>query len=235
MPIEAGATYVFDLGYYDFSWWAALDALGCRFVTRLKTHTRPTLIEERQVEAGGSIIADRVIRLAGRLAGNRRNPLDRPLREVHVRIDTGKILRLVSNDLEAPGPGDRRALQDALADRAVLPLGQADPQDPPLPRHLRTTPCEPRSPSHSSPICCCAWHTPRRAPSQASSPSPAWCAPTSCTSDPSIDSPHPPPPQTASRASWILHYAEPDSRGTSPRMTVISASAARASSCRATA
>jgi hypothetical protein len=102
MPIEAGATYVFDLGYYDFSWWAALDAQGCRFVTRLKTHTRPTLIEERAVEAGGSVIADRVIRLAGRLASNRRNPLDRPLREVRVRIDTGKVLHIVSNDLEAP-------------------------------------------------------------------------------------------------------------------------------------
>jgi hypothetical protein len=102
MPIEPGATYVFDLGYYDFSWWAALDAQGCRFVTRLKTHTRPTVIEERGVEVGGSIIADRVIRLANRLARNRRNPLDRPLREVHVRIDTGKILHIVSNDLEAP-------------------------------------------------------------------------------------------------------------------------------------
>ena len=22
MPIEAGATYVFDLGYYDYGWWA---------------------------------------------------------------------------------------------------------------------------------------------------------------------------------------------------------------------
>ena len=25
MPIEAGATYVFDLGYYDYGWWAKLD------------------------------------------------------------------------------------------------------------------------------------------------------------------------------------------------------------------
>jgi hypothetical protein len=30
MPIEAGATYVFDLGYYDYRWWAKLDAAGCR-------------------------------------------------------------------------------------------------------------------------------------------------------------------------------------------------------------
>ena len=29
MPIEAYATYVFDLGYYDFGWWAALDDAGC--------------------------------------------------------------------------------------------------------------------------------------------------------------------------------------------------------------
>ena len=24
LPIEPGATYVFDLGYYDFAWWAGL-------------------------------------------------------------------------------------------------------------------------------------------------------------------------------------------------------------------
>ena len=26
MPIEVGATYVFDLGYYGFAFWAKLDA-----------------------------------------------------------------------------------------------------------------------------------------------------------------------------------------------------------------
>ena len=30
MPIEPGATYVFDLGYYDFGWWAKMNAAGCR-------------------------------------------------------------------------------------------------------------------------------------------------------------------------------------------------------------
>jgi Transposase DDE domain len=34
MPIEKGATYVFDLGYYDFAWWALLDGADCRLVTR---------------------------------------------------------------------------------------------------------------------------------------------------------------------------------------------------------
>ena len=216
MPIEAGATYVFDLGYYDFSWWATLDALGCRFVTRLKSHTRPTLIEERRVEAGGSIIADRVIRLAGRLAGNRRNPLDRPLREVHVKIDTGKILRLVSNDLQAPAAGDRRALQDALADRAVLSLGQADPQNPPLPRHLPQRRPNPdrRRPDRLS----AAAHGPRRAANGRKHPhlrSPGARQPHALPTHPSI-SPIRHQDQKAFRASWICIYAEPDSSDKSP-------------------
>jgi hypothetical protein len=42
MPIEAGATYVFDLGYYDYAWWAKLDAAGCRIVTRFKSNTHPS-------------------------------------------------------------------------------------------------------------------------------------------------------------------------------------------------
>ena len=39
MPIETGATYVFDLGYYDYGWWAALDEADCRIVTRFKKNT----------------------------------------------------------------------------------------------------------------------------------------------------------------------------------------------------
>ena len=36
MPIEAGATFVFDLGFYDFTWWSQLDEAQCRIVTRFK-------------------------------------------------------------------------------------------------------------------------------------------------------------------------------------------------------
>jgi hypothetical protein len=46
MPIEAGATYVFDLGYYDYGWWAELDAAQCRIVTRFKANTPLQPIEE---------------------------------------------------------------------------------------------------------------------------------------------------------------------------------------------
>lgn len=102
MPIEPGATYVFDLGYYSFSWWAALDAKGCRFVTRLKKNSPVRLVEERPVAGQGKIVADRIVRVRERLANTRKNPLDRDLREVHVTIASGKTLRLVTNDLTSP-------------------------------------------------------------------------------------------------------------------------------------
>ena len=106
MPIEAGATYVYDLGYYDFAWWAKLLEHGCRFVTRLKTHTRTQLVKEREIPADvasrGRIIADRIVTLSNRLKGTRHHPLPGDLREIHVIIDTGKMLRIVSNDLTSP-------------------------------------------------------------------------------------------------------------------------------------
>ncbi len=44
--ILPGVTYVFDLAYYDFAWWATIDQGGARFVTRLKTNTPVTLVEQ---------------------------------------------------------------------------------------------------------------------------------------------------------------------------------------------
>lgn len=102
MPIEAGATYVFDLGYYDYGWWAALDDAGCRFVTRLKKNTPLTAVHENPVPPGGTILSDRIGHLPQRLAHSRRNPLDVPVREIRVVIETGRVLRIVSNDLDAP-------------------------------------------------------------------------------------------------------------------------------------
>jgi Transposase DDE domain len=102
MPIAPGATYVFDKGYYHFAFWAKLDAQGCRFVTRLKTNSPATLISERSVESGSSILFDRVVRLSERLKTMRLNPLSRPLRLINVTISTGREITLVSNDLDSP-------------------------------------------------------------------------------------------------------------------------------------
>jgi hypothetical protein len=102
MPIEQGATYVFDLGYYDFGWWARMDKAGCRIVTRFKSHTKLTVMAEQAVVSDGSILSDRIGLLPARQAANRKNPFAYPVREITVRTETGKPLRLLSNDLDAP-------------------------------------------------------------------------------------------------------------------------------------
>lgn len=100
MPVEPGATYVFDLGYYDYRWWAKLDDNGCRIVTRLKKNTPLTIIEERPPE-GGPIASDRIGLLPPRLSYRRSNPMSNPVREICVQIATGKVLRILSNDLDS--------------------------------------------------------------------------------------------------------------------------------------
>src|ERR1017187_6445118 len=60
MPIEPGATYVFDLGYYDFAWWQRMHEAGCRIVTRLKTNTKLNVRWERLYDPGLPILSDRI-------------------------------------------------------------------------------------------------------------------------------------------------------------------------------
>jgi len=102
MPIEPGMTYVFDLAYYDYRWWAELDALGCRFVTRLKTSTPITVTTQLAVPEDSNILSDRIGQLPQRQKYARKNPMSDPVREIAVRISTGKIIRLITNDLDAP-------------------------------------------------------------------------------------------------------------------------------------
>ncbi len=102
LEIAPGMTYVFDLAYYDYAWWAELDAAGCRFVTRLKRFTEIAIECEHAVAEGSHILSDRIGRLPERQARSRRNPFVKPVREIAVRISSGKTIRLVTNDLEAP-------------------------------------------------------------------------------------------------------------------------------------
>lgn len=100
-PIEKGATYVFDLGYYDYAWWAKLDRAGCRIVTRFKSNTPLRLVEELPLAEGSNVLSDRIGFLPARQAKSRNNPMQDAVREVRVRTDEGKVLRLLSNDLDA--------------------------------------------------------------------------------------------------------------------------------------
>jgi IS4 transposase len=102
MPIEPGATYVFDLGYYDYAWWAKLDSAQCRIVTRLKSNTPLTVVEKLAVPEDGKILSDQIGHLPARQGSGRNNPFQDPVREVRITLDSGKVLRILSNDLDAP-------------------------------------------------------------------------------------------------------------------------------------
>lgn len=101
MPIEPGATYVFDLGYYDYDWWAKLDRAQCRIVTRFKSNTPLAVVEDLPVPPHRPILSDRIGHLPRRQSNNRLNPVQDPVREVRVLLKTGKVLRILSNDLDA--------------------------------------------------------------------------------------------------------------------------------------
>src|SRR5258708_23115385 len=88
MPIEAGATYVFDLGYYACGWWAELDEAGCRIVTRLKSNTPFTLVQYPPVAPASSTISDRAGPLPTPLATSRRNTLSGLRRQLQVSRTT---------------------------------------------------------------------------------------------------------------------------------------------------
>jgi hypothetical protein len=103
MPIEPGATYVFDLGYYDYGWWARLDAAGCRIVTRLKSHTALRVVSTHAVPAGSNLTHDIIGFLPQRQAKSRQgSPFKDAVREIGVTLDDGKLIRVVTNDLDAP-------------------------------------------------------------------------------------------------------------------------------------
>jgi Transposase DDE domain/Domain of unknown function (DUF4372) len=102
MPITLGATYVFDLGYYDYVWWAKLDAAGCTIVTRFKANTPLHEARDLPLPAGSPVVSDRIGFLPARQAKSRKNPMQQAVREVVVRTATGERLRILSNDLDAP-------------------------------------------------------------------------------------------------------------------------------------
>ena len=92
---------MFDLGYYDFGFWARLDALGCRLMTRFKTNTPLNEPRDMPLPPGSTVLSDRIGFLPARQAMNRKNPMQDAVREIVVKTETGETLRLLTNDLDA--------------------------------------------------------------------------------------------------------------------------------------
>jgi IS4 transposase len=100
--VEPGATYIFDRGYCDYAWWAALDAAGALFVTRRKTTQSVHEVRQLPVPEDAGVASDRIVTLNPRLTSTRRNPLAGELREVTTTLPDGHRLRLFTNDLGRP-------------------------------------------------------------------------------------------------------------------------------------
>lgn len=100
VELEAGATYVFDKGYYHFGWWKKINDANAFFVTRPKVSTRFRTVRRRYVRKrignGFRIIDDAEVVLASK--GDSRLAI--PLRRIRVRRDNGGIITLITNDLE---------------------------------------------------------------------------------------------------------------------------------------
>lgn len=105
LPIEAGATYVFDKGYCDYGWWSRIDAAGARFITRSKSNAALRLVCTKPLAAEDpeTILRDEVVRFAHRNnRGGHRNAYSAQLRRIQVARPGQDSLCLVTNDLHAP-------------------------------------------------------------------------------------------------------------------------------------
>ncbi len=99
VPIEPGATYVFDKGYVSYDWWYELHQAGCHFVTRPKINMPVRVIEERplsQTDREAAIISDSVVEPTSK----QRHRLPIRLRHIVLRRQDGTLLTLISDDLD---------------------------------------------------------------------------------------------------------------------------------------
>lgn len=104
IPLESGATYVFDKGYCDYNWWYKIHKQKAFFVTRLKKNAGVECVENLPIDEAVQdiILEDAVIRFKRQPGGKRINHYhETSLRRVTVeRPDHDKPLILVTNDMK---------------------------------------------------------------------------------------------------------------------------------------
>lgn len=103
VPLEPGATYVFDKGYTDYAWWQDIQQAGAFFVTRLKTNAQRRDIRHQPAE-GDAIRAVQTLKIGHKKPrGGATNPLyETELREIVVEREAKAPLHLITNDLTRP-------------------------------------------------------------------------------------------------------------------------------------
>lgn len=99
MPLEPGATYVFDKGYTDYAWWFDIVQAEALFITRIKTNAKRRDIRPNPPK-GEAILADHRLKVGHKKPrGGADNPLyDTELREIVVDRPNKQSLHLITND-----------------------------------------------------------------------------------------------------------------------------------------
>jgi len=104
MPLEKGATYVFDKGYCDYNWWHKINTSKAFFVTRFKRNAALTVIHENTIcsQAKDIILADTVVQFShARPRAKHLNHYASPLRQVVIaRPEHDTPLVLATNDFK---------------------------------------------------------------------------------------------------------------------------------------
>ncbi len=102
VPIEAGATYVFDKAYCDYAWWTRINEGKAFFITRKKRNARFVAVRRRGLRKrsgdGFTVIEDAEVKLVTQ----GRSRLHAPMRRIRVKRDDGGKLVLITNDLKRP-------------------------------------------------------------------------------------------------------------------------------------
>lgn len=100
VPIETGATYVFDKAYCNYAWWTQLHDAGACFLTRKKRNARLKVTRWRPLRKrkgdGFTVIDDAEVKLVTQ--GH--SKLRIPLRRIRLKRNDGTKLTLITNDLK---------------------------------------------------------------------------------------------------------------------------------------
>ena len=214
-----GATYVFDLGYYDFSWWAKLARGGLpdRHAAQDAYPPAPFWRPAPWPQAGRCVIADRIVAIdctsqigARRTSSARQaSPCARWSSRSTAAAPCGSSPTICKRPRSASVNSTRRAGRSSCSSAGSSSTLKIKP----LPRHQRERRQDPdrRRPDRLP-------HPqdgpPRQdLPSPACSPSRGSSAPTSCIADPSTISRPRHPRSAPTHARPNSPYAKPDSRG----------------------
>ena len=99
IPVYAGAFYIMDRGYLDFTRLIRLELAGAFFVVRNKRQVRFRVMESRPVDTRCGLRCDQTIRLTTPWA---RRSYSAKLRRISFRDEEGRALIFLTNNFELP-------------------------------------------------------------------------------------------------------------------------------------